>query len=336
MRTTLGSVALGMIVRDFVSAEPILAFLDNAEKFGHGISHVIVAYSHRFDWTAVQILEGRARLSLVKLHDYEKAKWELGYLNLRQNSISDLLYCPLLDGRGLIPYGFNRNHVLLEALFEKIDVLIFVDSDVQPAVLRRRENGTVCLEEIDFVGAHLRGMEMGADITSSDYSGYSILPPADFDGMSALLYGLHKEEMCLFWHDSKLHRGLVLQGADMPEPVSTTKVLGGNLGIRMGAFPTLPPFFSPYYFYNGVPFLARGEDTFSALPPRRIESTASISGLISSMIPMATIPRFRSCGQIAVSVIGSTMLVPDGSDGTYFSDGKPDMMRPTLTGARSN
>lgn len=265
MRTTLGSVALGMIVRDFVSAEPILAFLDNAEKFGHEISHVIVAYSHRFDWTAVQMLEGRARLSLVKLHDYEKAKWELGYLNLRQNSISDLLYCPLLDGRGLIPYGFNRNHVLLEALFEKIDVLIFVDSDVQPAVLRRRENGTVCLEEIDFVGAHLRGMEMGADITSSDYSGYSILPPADFDGMSALLYGLHKEEMCLFWHDSKLHRGLVLQGADMPEPVSTTKVLGGNLGIRMGAFPTLPPFFSPYFFYNGVPFLARGEDTFLGL-----------------------------------------------------------------------
>ena len=33
MRTTLGSVALGMIVRDFVSAEPILAFLDNAESF---------------------------------------------------------------------------------------------------------------------------------------------------------------------------------------------------------------------------------------------------------------------------------------------------------------
>ena len=91
-----------------------------------------------------------------------------------------------------------------------------------------------------------------ANYLRSDYSGYSILPPADFDGMSALLYGLHKEEMCLFWHDSKLHRGLVLPSADMPEPVSTTKVLGGNLGIRMGAFPTLPPFFSPYYFYHLV------------------------------------------------------------------------------------
>ena len=271
MRTTFGNIALGMIVRDFVSAEPISAFLDNAEKFGHVISHVIIAYSHRFNWTAVQQLEGRTKLSLVRLHDYEKAKWEFGYLKLRQNSVSDLLYCPLLDGRGLIPYGFNRNHILLEALFEKIDVLIFVDSDVQPLVLRRGEDGTVQREEIDFVGAHLRGMEMGADITSSDYSGYSILPPADFNGMSALLYGLHCEEQCLFWHDSKLHRGLVLQGAD--EPVSTTKVVGGNLGIRMGAFPALPPFFSPYFFYNGVPYLARGEDTFLGLAAAKSKLT---------------------------------------------------------------
>ena len=51
MRTTFGNIALGMIVRDFVSAEPISAFLDNAERFGHVISHVIIAYSHRFNWT---------------------------------------------------------------------------------------------------------------------------------------------------------------------------------------------------------------------------------------------------------------------------------------------
>lgn len=100
MRTTLGSVALGMIVRDFVSAEPILAFLDNAEKFGHEISHVIVAYSHRFDWTAVQMLEGRARLSLVKLHDYEKpnGNWDISICGKTRYPICFTARCWMDEG----------------------------------------------------------------------------------------------------------------------------------------------------------------------------------------------------------------------------------------------
>ena len=110
----------------------------------------------------------------------------------------------------------------------------------------------------------------------------------------------------------------------------------GILGSGWGHFPPCRLFSHHIISIMGFPSLRGEKIPSSALPPRRIESTASISGLISSMIPMATIPRFRSCGQIAVSVIGSTMLVPDGSDGTYFSDGKPDMMRPTSTGARSN
>ena len=38
-------IALGMIVRDFVSAHPLIDFLDNAETYGHQIDRVIVVYS---------------------------------------------------------------------------------------------------------------------------------------------------------------------------------------------------------------------------------------------------------------------------------------------------
>lgn len=115
------------------------------------------------------------------------------------------------------------------------------------------------------IGAHLHGLSLGADVTSSDYSGYNILPPASFDGMTDLLWGLHKETMTDFWQNSEAHRGLVIQEAQNAEPQPTIKVLGGNLGIRMSALTTLPPFFSPYYFYNRTPLLARGEDTLMGM-----------------------------------------------------------------------
>ncbi len=87
--------------------------------------------------------------------------------------------------------------------------------------------------------------------------------------MTALLWGLHKEDMAEFWQSSEVHGGLIVQEAGTPELQPTTKVLGGNMGIRMSALTTLPPFFSPYYFYNKTPLLARGEDTLVGLAASR-------------------------------------------------------------------
>lgn len=39
-------IAIGMVVRNLLSASPLTEFLDNAEKYGHPIDRVIVAYSH--------------------------------------------------------------------------------------------------------------------------------------------------------------------------------------------------------------------------------------------------------------------------------------------------
>lgn len=243
-------IAIGMIVRNLISAYPLTEFLDNAEKYDHPIERVIVVYSHEADPEAIQELQRKAKVSLIRLQNYERAHMILKQLGVRFSSIQQLLFCPLIDTHGLIPYGFNRNHVLMEALFTGVDYLIFVDSDVQPSVLHRTPDGEVGFDEVDFFGAHLYGMSLGATITSSDYSGYNILPPASFEGMADLLWGLHKEDMAEFWQSSEVHGGLIVQEAGTPELQPTTKVLGGNMGIRMSALTTLPPFFSPYYFYK--------------------------------------------------------------------------------------
>ena len=175
-------IAIGMIVRNLLSARPLTDFLNNAEKYGHPIERVIIVYSHQIAPEAVNELQRRTKLSLIHLQNYDRARLILKNIGVRYSSIQQLLYCPLIDTHGLIPYGFNRNQVLMEALFTGMDHLVFVDSDVQPYVLRRTPDGVTRFEEIDFIGAHLRGMSLGAAVTSSDYSGYNILPPPPLTG----------------------------------------------------------------------------------------------------------------------------------------------------------
>lgn len=40
-------IAIGMIVRDILSAHPLTDFLDNAEKHGHALDRVIIVYFRR-------------------------------------------------------------------------------------------------------------------------------------------------------------------------------------------------------------------------------------------------------------------------------------------------
>lgn len=318
-------IAIGMIVRDILSAHPLTDFLDNAEKHGHALDRVIIVYSHQADPGAVEELRSRTNLSLIKLQSNERAHLIMKEIGVRHSSIHQLLYCPLIDAHGLIPYGFNRNQALMEAMFTGTDYLIFVDSDVRPEVLRKTPDGAVQSEEIDFIGAHLHGLSLGADVTSSDYSGYNILPPASFDGMKDLLWGLHKESMADFWQNSEAHRGLVIQEDQNAEPQPTTKVLGGNLGIRMSALTTLPPFSPPTISTTGRRFLPGEKIPSWEWPRPRAISDVWTSRHLSSMTPTEIIPRFRISGMTAVSGTGSTMPVPAGSGAMYFSAGRPDI-----------
>ena len=117
-------IAIGMIVRDILSAHPLTDFLDNAEKHGHALDRVIVIYSHQADPRAVEELRSRTNLSLIKLQSNERAHLIMKEIGVRHSSIHQLLYCPLIDAHGLIPYGFNRNQALMEAMFTGTDYLI--------------------------------------------------------------------------------------------------------------------------------------------------------------------------------------------------------------------
>lgn len=66
-------IAIGMIVRNLISVHPLTDFLDNAEKYDHPIERVIVVYSHEADPEAIQELQRKAKVSLIRLQNYERA-----------------------------------------------------------------------------------------------------------------------------------------------------------------------------------------------------------------------------------------------------------------------
>lgn len=253
-------VTLGMIVKDLVSVSPVLDFLENAKKYGHDIHSVIIAYSNNYDPSVVDTLEKYAEIRLVPVNHNHIMNAVFKYMDISEKSRNELLFSKPLAKGGLTPYGFNRNTVLIEAILQGSDVLVFIDSDVLPYVLVETENG-VEFEDVDFIGTHIAGIQKGANMTTCEYSGYNILPVAKFEGMDELLFAMQKEHMAEFWQTSETHGGLTVQKNKVPQITETEKILGGNMAIDLTRFQDLIPFYSPHYYVHDTLHLARGEDT---------------------------------------------------------------------------
>ena len=252
-------VALGMIVKNLSSEVEIMSFIENAEKYGHKLDCVILAHAQKNDPAVEQGIRNKVTLHTIDINNPTYCKEQTTRLGIPEEAKSTLLDCPIVSKNGLVPYGFNRTIVVIEAILRGIDTLFFTDSDIVPSVLKKMPDGST-LEETDFYGAHLAHLKSGSDATTGEYSGYNILPPAEFDHMDDLLTGVQKESMCDYWQTSLKHRSLVYQ----PDEVITkpsNKVLGGNMAIKLPSFLKLPPFFSTAYTHNDELFLCRGEDT---------------------------------------------------------------------------
>jgi len=251
--------ALGMITRSIDSDTELMGFVENAEKYGHKLDCVIVAYTHTHDPKVEYNISKKVPYFAVNINNPHYSKEQMQARGVPEAAEKVLLECPVDTKRGLVPYGFNRMMVVMEAILRDMDTLFFIDSDVYPRVLKRKDN-KLMLEDIDFFGAHFKHLNTGSEVTTGEYSGYNILPPATFEGMEDLLIGVQKPDMLEYWQTSNLHRCLVTQPDEIiSKPCK--KVLGGNMAIKLSAFAKLPPFFSSHYVADGELYLCRGEDT---------------------------------------------------------------------------
>jgi len=254
-------ISIGVITKDFYSLEPIDEFLENASKYNHKIYSVVIVYSHSCDFQLVESLREKVKVSLVKINDAPEIKQQLIKMGLPKENTEILVNCIALKKYGKVPYGLNRNYALIKALLSGSEVLVFIDTDVYPRVLVK-EDDEVKEKEIDFIGRHLEYLRKEeVIITTSDYSGYYIIPPMSFAGMKELFVGLQKEDAFEFLRNFEEHNCLSLDNSKKRKIFETDKILGGNVAIKLSALKELPPFFSTVYNVNGDYVFSRGEDT---------------------------------------------------------------------------
>jgi hypothetical protein len=252
---------LGMIARSLTDPSPVIDFLKNAKVYGHKIDRVIVAVSGVVCQETVRAIEVMAPLELIRVNAREGLVRELLSAGLPEQSLDALLTSEIYEHCGQMPYGQNRNQILLTAMLRGAETLFFIDSDVYPICLTGTPENQV-FEDLDFFGRHLEALkDPHVGITTSDYSGYYILPPMNFPDLNLFLEGLQKESALEFVRNSEVHHGLVFDAGAIRKSFKTDKILGGNMAIRLEIFREDLPFFSSAYTFEGDCWLTRGEDT---------------------------------------------------------------------------
>ncbi len=264
------NIAFGVITNYVNSLSPYLEFIKNANKYGHKISTFIISYSHNYNKKIVNKLSKHVNIQLIKMNNDPEFKERLNQVGLGKKSIKILTESKTFSNYNMIPYGKRRNNILVNALLLKprIDYLISVDTDVKPYLLINKKGD---FQEIDFIKRHLDHLKNPeVVITTSDYSGYYIIPSMKYKGLRQFLIGMEKEDVYPILANDKT---LVTASPSDHNIKKTDKILGGNHAIKLDAFDHLPPYFSVTYMYKGKLVLGRGEDTLMGMeiPQRKMK-----------------------------------------------------------------
>jgi len=134
-------IALGMIIRSLDSEMELMSFIDNAKKHGHKLDCVIVAYTHQHDPRVEHSINEKVPFYAVDIKNPHYCMEQMHRRGIDASAIKTLLECPVDTRGGMVPYGYNRTIVVIEAILRGMDVLFFVDSDISPAVIKMTENG---------------------------------------------------------------------------------------------------------------------------------------------------------------------------------------------------
>ena len=253
------SKAFGIITRSLLNLEPIITFLDNAKKYNQKVEHLIIAYEDEIDQSVLTTLQMKCQVTLIQKGNAPILKSYLHELGLSEPEIKIILGTPFQEKYGMIAYGTSRNYVLVTALMLGINYLLFFDTDVYPKILSQFHLENYNFINIDFVGSHLKYLKNeDVCITTSDYTGYYIIPRMNFPNLLKLLRGVQKEEMFDVISNNDT---LVIKNSHSKDIFDTQKVLGGNMALDLSKIDILPPFFSTTLILDDECFLGRGEDT---------------------------------------------------------------------------
>jgi len=251
--------AIGIITKNISDILSLDDFLDNAKKYNHKIDYVIITYSNKYDAKFIDNLRKRVNVVVHKINHFD-----INYFSkykIESKNIANLLFSKEFKEYGLVPYGFNRNTVLLASIMLGIDYLFFIDTDVYPYVLEKQGNENI-KGEIDFFGRHIEYLkEEDIAVTTSDYSGYYIVPPLNVEKMGSFFEGIQKEGMRDYLSNANKHNCLNFGNSKKQIIRDTGKILGGNLGLKVDVIKRYIPFFSDLLKVGGNVYLTRGEDT---------------------------------------------------------------------------
>ena len=256
-------IALGAITNYLNYIHPFMNFIANARAHGYEIDRLIICYSHGYKSKSLERLQQTVNVDLIQLNYDPDFSQELKNFALSKKEIDFFLRTPEFDYHQLVAYGKRRNLVLLKALITepKLDYLFFIDTDVYPRLLLSAEGNT---RIINFFGRHLFHLEKeNTVITTSDYSGYYIIPPLEFKGVKKLLRGLQKSDA--YEKVKNLKNNLSLADPEQNNIRKTNKILGGNHALDLNYIKKLSPYYSTTYIYKGELYLGRGEDTLLGL-----------------------------------------------------------------------
>lgn len=182
-------IAVAMMVKDFTTPEPLSAFMANAKAFGHPVDLILLGWQNSCSQEALNTLSAEYPVKAIPLRQAEPLGRQLSALGLSQKHQTPLLPSADVAAGMPMPYGLSRNQLLIAALLEGVELLYYIDDDVFPT--RLKDDGS--FEELDFFGGHLRYLEAPDTLaTTSDYTGFDIVPQLPVDRWQDFLHGLGK------------------------------------------------------------------------------------------------------------------------------------------------
>ena len=97
-------ISFGMVTRKFDTLEPIEQFLDNAQKYGHEIYSVVIAYSDFLNWKLLESLKKRVQVFPIKINHAAFTLHQLSKMGISSKSIRTLLYSQTFVMTGRVPF----------------------------------------------------------------------------------------------------------------------------------------------------------------------------------------------------------------------------------------